>query len=169
MRTAEKEQAVAEALQKWQGSLYRLALSYTHHPEDAMDVVQESAYKAIRSSAAFREEPAAMKAWIFRIVVNTALDWLRKNKRVTPMDELPEQGKEDSYERMELLNLLRTLDERTRTVIVLKYFEDMKLEQISTVLGENLSTVKSRLYRGLKQLKIELDGSMAQEGETDAG
>ena len=169
MRAAEKEQAVAEALQKWEGSFYRLALSYVHHPEDAMDIAQESAYKAIRSSGKFREEPAALKAWIFRIVVNTSLDWIRKNRRITVMEEIPEQGKVDSYERMELLNLLQTLDEKTRTVIILKYFEDLKLEEVAKVLGENLNTVKSRLYRGLKQLRIELDRSQKQEGGAHAG
>ena len=48
------------------------------------------------------------------------------------------------------------MEERDKAVLELRYFEDMKLEDIARVLGENQNTVKSRLYRGLKKLRLEL-------------
>jgi RNA polymerase sigma-70 factor (ECF subfamily) len=45
-----------------------------------------------------------------------------------------------------------------RLIISLRYFEDLKLEEIADILGENLNTVKTRLYAGLKKLRIELEG-----------
>lgn len=69
---------------------------------------------------------------------------------------MPDAGKEDAYEDADLLRALEGLDERERTVVTLRYFEDMKLSEIVSVTGENLSTVKSILYRSLKKLRVKL-------------
>ena len=68
-----------------------------------------------------------------------------------------EQGKEDSYENIDLKRAIDTLDKEDRTVVILRYFEDMKLEESAMVLEENLSTVKSRLYRCMKKLKLQME------------
>ncbi len=60
------------------------------------------------------------------------------------------------YENIDLRRALDAMEERDKAVIELRYFEDMKLEDIARVLGENQNTVKSRLYRGLKKLRLEL-------------
>ena len=67
-----------------------------------------------------------------------------------------EEGREDRYEIFDLRRALDAMEERDKAVIELRYFEDMKLEDIARVLGENQNTVKSRLYRGLKKLRLEL-------------
>ena len=67
-----------------------------------------------------------------------------------------EEGREDRYENIDLRRALDAMEERDKAVIELRYFEDMKLEDIARVLGENQNTVKSRLYRGLKKLRLEL-------------
>ena len=77
MKSAKLQQQIEnEILQSYQ-SLYRLAYSYVKNPDDAMDVVQESAYKAIlhADEMRFRE---TVKGWLCRIVVNTALDLIRR-------------------------------------------------------------------------------------------
>lgn len=53
--------------------------------------------------------------------------------------------------------MINQLDEKSRTVIILRYFEDLKLEDIAVIVGENLNTVKARLYRTLKRLRLELE------------
>ena len=63
---------------------------------------------------------------------------------------------EDNYKDIDLWCALEKMSKEDRLVIQLKYFEDMKLDEIADVLNENVNTVKSRLYRGLKKLKIEL-------------
>ena len=80
MKSAMLQQKVEdEILQSYQ-SLYRLAYSYVKNPDDAMDIVQESAYKAILHSDEMRNQDT-IKGWLCRIVVNTALDLLRRRSR----------------------------------------------------------------------------------------
>lgn len=151
-----KLQQVEKALLELYPSLYRLAYSYVHNPDDAMDIVQDRAYKAILRAEDVKKQET-IKSWLCRIVVNTSLDALRtKRKESTGLENIPDAGKEDAYEDLDVLRALEGLDERERTVVTLRYFEDMKLSEIVNVTGENLSTVKSILYRSLKKLKVTL-------------
>lgn len=136
-------------------AMYRLAFAYVKNRDDAMDVVQESACKAIAGADALKSGGAA-RSWLFRITVNAALDVLRRRGRETAAQELPETGREDAYRDLDTLRALDALDERERTVVVLRFFEDLKLQEIADVTGENLNTVKTVLYRSLKKLKIRL-------------
>ena len=155
-----KLKTVEAALLEHYPSLYRLAYSYVKNPDDAMDIVQESAYKAILRAEEMKNEDT-IKSWLCRITVNTALDALRKKRRETGLEYLPETGEEDAYEDADLLYALDRLDAREKTVVTLRYFEDLKLSDIVAVTGENLSTVKSLLYRSLKKLRVTLS-----EGES---
>ena len=76
----------------------------------------------------------------------------------TPPEEMAGKaaGKEDIYQDVDLRQALDALPQEVRTVIVLRYFEDLTLEQIADVQEENVNTVKSRLYRGLKKMRLEL-------------
>ena len=155
-----KLKTVEAALLEHYPSLYRLAYSYVKNPDDAMDIVQESAYKAILRAEEMKNEDT-IKSWLCRITVNTAMDALRKKRRETGLEYLPETGEEDAYEDADLLHALDRLDAREKTVVTLRYFEDLKLSDIVAVTGENLSTVKSLLYRSLKKLRVTLS-----EGES---
>ena len=126
---------------------YRLAYSYMKSEHDALDVVQESAYKAIRDCGKVKER-RYLSTWLYRIVVNTALDALRRQGR---------ESWQPSYEGIELREILDRLDEKEKTVVVLRYFHDLKLEDIGEILGENVNTVKARLYRTLKKMRLELE------------
>ncbi|MBO8463378.1 MAG: sigma-70 family RNA polymerase sigma factor, partial [Firmicutes bacterium] len=141
-----------------------LAYSYMKNREDAMDVVQESVYKAIRFSERLKELEQ-ISSWVYQIVVRTALDTIRKQKReIIGMEEYQEEGREDQYEDVDLIKSLSVLSEEERGIIVLRYFEEHKLKEIATILAEPENTIKSKLYRALKKLKIELgtkDGEMA--------
>ncbi len=65
---------------------------------------------------------------------------------------------EDSYTDIDLTNAMETLSSEDKMVIQLRYYEDLKLEQIAEILQENVSTVKSRLYRSMKKLRIAYAG-----------
>ncbi len=135
---------------------YRLAYSYVRQEQDALDIVQEGAYKAIRDCKTVKN-PDYLSTWVYRIIINAALDLIRKRKREELSDNLPEAVWEDSYRDMDLSDVLERLDERSRTVVILRYFEDMKLEDIARIVGDNLNTVKARLYRALKKLRLDLE------------
>ena len=135
---------------------------YMRNEDDALDVVQESAYRAIRDCRKVRNKDY-LSTWIYRIVVNTALDMLRRKKKETTTEELPEIPVEDQYRDLELRTVLNQLDDKSRTIILLRYFEDLKLEDIADIVGDNLNTVKARLYRSLKKLRLNLEAEHYRE------
>ena len=75
------------------------------------------------------------------------------------IDEIIENTlvKEDKYQDTDLYNMVMKLDSKYRIVIVLRFYEDMAIDKIAEVLNENVSTVKTRLYKALKLLKIEMN------------
>ena len=156
--TAETEQILTENYERY----YRLAYSYMRNEDDALDVVQESAYRAIRDCRKVRNKDY-LSTWIYRIVVNTALDMLRRKKKENITEELPEIPVEDQYQDLELRTVLNQLDDKSRTIILLRYFEDLKLEDIADIIGDNLNTVKARLYRSLKKLRLNLEAEHYRE------
>lgn len=135
---------------------YRLAYSYVRNEADAMDIVQEGAYRAILKSHTLRESDY-LETWLYRIMVNAALEFLRRNRRDYNGLAEDTEGCEDTYENIDLARAVERLGEPDRTIIKLRYYEDMKLEQIAQIVGSNLNTVKSRLYRSLKRLRISLE------------
>ena len=150
-----KEQKIEKLLLENYNRYYRLALSYVHNEADAADIVQEGAYKAILNSDTLRQEEYAA-TWIYRIMLNEMFRFMKKETPL-PVDEMPaDAGKEDAYENIDLRRALDAMDREDKAVIELRYFEDMKFEEIARVTDENVNTVKSRLYRGLKKLRLEL-------------
>ena len=156
--TADTERILTDNYEKY----YRLAYSYMRNEDDALDVVQESAYRAIRDCRKVRNKDY-LSTWIYRIVVNTALDMLRRKKKENITEELPEIPVEDQYQDLELRTVLNQLDDKSRTIILLRYFEDLKLEDIADIVGDNLNTVKARLYRSLKKLRLNLEAEHYRE------
>ena len=138
-----------------------------------MDIVQETAVRAIRSSDQLKDT-TSLSAWLMRITVNLSLDWLRQRKRQwTRTEELDEQLPADgqqlpeeqlirSAEKTGLMELLDQLEERERMVIVLRYFEEYKIGDIAVIMDENINTTKSRLYRALDKLKVSYQQKLAE-------
>ncbi len=144
-------------------SLYRLAYTYVKNESDAMDIVQESAYKAIKHSSSIKNK-AYIKTWLWRIVINTSLELLRQKQREISTCTLEEEGAEDTYLDFDTLDALNILNEKERAVIILRFFEGQKLQEIANALEENISTTKSILYRSLKKLKAKLsEGGLCHE------
>lgn len=142
--------------------MYRIAFSYVHNPDDAMDIVQESAYKAIYNAGQVKNEKY-IKTWICKIVIHASVDFMKKNQKEIPVEQLYEMDEpsvQDTYQDFDTMQVLDSLEEREKAVVILRYFEDRKLEDIAIILDENINTIKSILYRSLKKLKIEI-----QKGE----
>ena len=164
MKTASLQQKVEEQILDNYEAMYRLAYSYVRNEEDALDIVQESVYKAIKNAGKVQQE-AYIRTWLWRIVMNTAVDLIRSRKNETGLEEAGETGKEDTYQDFDTLEALKILEPREKAVIVLRFFEDQKLEDIARTLQENTNTVKTILYRSLKKLRVELTkGELLYEG-----
>lgn len=153
-----KEQAVESTLLANYEKYYRLALSYSRNEADACDIVQEAAYKAILKCESLKNIEYA-DTWIYRIVINEAYTFLKKRRAEENLDEIEEENisAEDAYENLDLKQALERLDEKDRTIVVLRFFEDRRLDEIAEILDMNLNTVKSRLYRVMDRLKLALD------------
>lgn len=153
------EEVFIQLIREQKERFYLLAYSYTKNEQDALDVVQDSIQKAMLSLDRL-EHVDYMKSWFYKIVVRTAIDFLRKHNRlqVTDNDTLQflTPAKEDVYEDVDLEHALEALPQMYREVVILHYFEDLKLADVADILGIKLSTAKSRLYKALKLLKIQL-------------
>lgn len=164
MKTKSLQQKVEDQILDNYEAMYRLAYSYVRNEEDALDIVQESVCKAIKNANRVQQE-SFIRTWLWRIVMNTAVDLIRSRKQETGLEEVAETGKEDEYRDFDTLEALNILDERERAVVVLRFFEDRKLDDIAGILQENVNTVKTVLYRSLKKLRIELtEGEQLYEG-----
>lgn len=153
-----KEEKVEQILLENYDMYYRLAYSYVHNEVDAGDIVQNGAYRVIRNSHTLRKEEYAA-TWVYRIMLNEIFRFCKaRGGNEVSLDEMPiEQGKEDAYSDIDLQRALDSLSYEDKAVVVLRFFEDKKLEEIAEILDENVSTVKSRLYRSMKKLKLKLE------------
>ena len=142
-----------------QEDFYRLAYSYVKNRDAALDVVQESIVKALAKADTVRR-PEYIKTWFYRILLNESMNHYRRNKRLVPLEDSVADGPApagDPAERLDLYAAIDRLDPKEQAIIRLRFFEDMKLEEIARITGVNLNTVKSRLYKSLRKLR-ELTG-----------
>lgn len=145
---------------------YRLAYSYTHNEEDAGDIVQNGAYKALRSSGTLKK-PEYAETWIYRIMLNECFQYL-KQPRSFSIDAMQEENgveagySEDHYSNIDLQRAVDSLSDRDKAIVILKYFEDKTLEEIAAILDENVNTIKSRLYRSMRRLQEMLSDDKPQ-------
>ena len=145
---------------------YRLAYSYAHNEADASDIVQNGAYKALRSSHTLKE-PEFASTWVYRIMLNECFSYTRLPKHISYENMLDENGielgnAEDTYTNIDLHKAIDTLSDKDKAIIILKYFEDKTLEEIAVILDENINTIKSRLYRSLKKLRNVLSDEVSE-------
>ncbi|WP_024620073.1 RNA polymerase sigma factor [Metaclostridioides mangenotii] len=140
-------------------SFYRVAYSYTKNEDDALDVVQESIYKALYSVDNL-QDINYINTWFYKILIRTSIDNIRKNARYKNLvsTELPldQDGVYDKYTDIDLRKALEELPVEYKSILLLRFFEDLKIEEVAEILDENVNTVKTRLYTALKKLKYKI-------------
>ena len=152
---------LARAVTENAGRLYRLAYSYLKNEQDAMDMVQEAACRLLKNRGSVAPDRAF--AWLWRVTVNASLDLLRRRRRESVGLPDAAEGREDSYQRLYLLDALQQLDEKSRAIVILRFFEDKPLAEIAGIMGMNLSTVKGRIYASLRVLRRYFEDREADE------
>ena len=155
-----KEETLTSFLIETQARSYRLAYSVRHNRDESLDAVQTAVCRALEHQDSLRD-PGAVKTWFTRILMNACNDLLRQRSRVVPF---PENGEEPFGEDPEPSDetLARRVDALPRemgTVIKLRFYEELTLKEIGEVTGQNVNTVKSRLYAGLKRLRVAMEGA----------
>ena len=138
-------------------SAYRFAFTYVKNREDAEDVVSESMIKAMKYIGSLKN-PQNIKAWFYKIISNTALNFMKKRNRTVSIDDstlIPAAN--DDYSEINLESILNCLEQKYREIVVLRFLEDMKIGEIAQILEINEITVKTRLYKALKVLRAEME------------
>lgn len=139
-------------------NLYKTAFAYVKNKEDALDVLQETVYKAFISIEKLKE-PKYFNTWLTRILINNAINLINKNKKIISIvDNLSNAEnirKENNIEdKLDIISAIDSLEDKYKNVIILKYFQDLTINEISQILECPLGTVKTHLNKGLSKLRI---------------
>lgn len=166
-------EAFGEIVRRWERKIFALCFGMLGREDDAHDACQETFIAAYKNISRFRGE-AKVSSWLHRIAVNQCLTTKRRAKTRSEDFFDDEDGSEErafvasarhspgriaeASERTAVVRLaVRALPVELRQVIVMKEFEEMTFQEISDTLEIPLSTVKSRLYTALKQLRMKLE------------
>jgi RNA polymerase sigma-70 factor (ECF subfamily) len=145
---------------------YRLAFGMLHDREAAEDAVQEAAFKAWKKLANVRDG-SGMRPWFFAIVANQCRSTRRSRwwsvLRLGDGDQRSLQIEDRIVRGADLRRALRTLSHDQRLAVVLHYYLDLPLEEVAAVVGAPLGTVKSRIHRGLQQVRPQIEAREAFE------
>jgi len=168
---AGNEEAFETIVRQSEKRIYNLALRFLGNREDAQDVVQETFLSAYRSLPALRD-PKSFSTWLYRIALNHCrARWRSSPEEVgleesfaagDPSPELPGQAEPAANARdpLETVDLIRkalmNLSAEHRMAIVLKEYMGLSLEELAAVMNCPLSTAKSRLYHGLREVQRDL-------------
>jgi RNA polymerase sigma-70 factor (ECF subfamily) len=171
-------------IETYQHRLMRYLMFLTSKREVAEDMFQEVWIRVLRRGSQYNGK-ARFDTWIFTIARNLVIDLSRK-RTMASLDEMREGGEDerpfeiiedgpsplDQFQyrenAAELAAVMLTLESRYREVLTLRFHEEMSLEEIAVVTRSPLSTVKSRLYRGLAALKPQLEGLRAERRLDDS-
>jgi RNA polymerase sigma-70 factor (ECF subfamily) len=160
-------------IETYQHRLLRYLLFLTGKREVAEDLFQETWMRVLLRGAQYNGK-ARFDTWLFTIARNLVIDLSRK-RQMASLDEMSEAGEDERpfevaidgpspfeqfatrEDRAEVAEVLLKLEPNYREVLMLRFHEEMSLEEIASVTRAPLSTVKSRLYRGLAALRPEVE------------
>jgi RNA polymerase sigma-70 factor (ECF subfamily) len=164
-------EAFGEIVRRWERRIFALAYGMLGREEDARDATQETFLAAFRNLRGFRGE-AKVSSWLHRIAVNQCITRQRRakvrnesafeddeaaNSFAAPAGSSPAIVAEGREKTLAVRRALNSLPIELRQVVVMKEFEELTFREIAEALELPLSTVKSRLYTGLKQLQMRLE------------
>jgi len=143
--------------------LYRIAFAYLNNETDALEAVQEATCRAYVKLAKLKE-PRYFHTWFIRILIHCCIDEQKRKRKLLPLFQLPDTLAADLAldERLQLGMAVDRLAPKLRHIIILKYYEDMTLAEIASLLQKPEGTVKTWLNKALKELRRTV---IDQEGE----
>jgi RNA polymerase sigma-70 factor (TIGR02954 family) len=151
------DDAFLELIQTYKVDLYKTALSFLRNEEEALEAIQEVTYRAYKGIRKLKEV-SYFKTWLIRIMINYCNDQLKKQKRVVINEEvLKSIGVSENHSELELKDVMLGLDDRSREILTLKYFHDLKIKDIAETMQCPEGTVKTWLNKALKALREKLE------------
>ena len=166
---AGNEDAIEMLVSQYETDVFRLALSVVGDQAEANEITQETFISVLRSLPAYQEK-TSFKAWLYTIALNHSRSHLRKQKILerlkttlttlfkleTQKQILPEDAMIQNEKEAAIWNSLNQLDERYRIVLVLRYFHELSIAEISEVLSIPEGTIHSRLHSAREKLRNSL-------------
>lgn len=149
-----------ELIQENRASLYRLSKSILKNEADVQDAISETIIKAYTNIYKLKLMDS-FRPWIMKILVNECYNIIKKHKKVELVDDFTDY--EGSYEDKTENNLMfyvNKLDEEFKSVIILFYYDDISIKNISIILNISEGTVKSRLSRAKAKLKVMMENNL---------
>jgi RNA polymerase sigma-70 factor (ECF subfamily) len=143
--------------------LYRLAFTYVKNEEDALEIFQETVVKALEKMSGLKNEHY-FSTWLTKILINTSMDHLNFKKKLRHFDEnesaekIIEDIKGDIEGAMDLIDAFKQINPKSKSVLYLRYYKDLKVNEIAKILDWPSGTVKTTIHRGLAELKYMLEG-----------
>ncbi|EGT5618738.1 sigma-70 family RNA polymerase sigma factor [Clostridium perfringens] len=145
--------------------LYKMAFLYVKDEQDALEVIHETVYRAFLNIEKLKKAKF-FNTWITRILINVSIDFLKKKGKNEMLDEstpiIKEKCEISTEEKLDLYNAIDLLNDNYKTVIIMMYFNDMKIKDISKVMEIPENTVKTYLRRAKQAL-----GEVLKEGYLD--
>lgn len=136
--------------------LYKTALLYLKNEGEALEAIQEVTYRAYKNIHKLRQ-PRFFKTWLLRIMINYCNDQFRWKKRFIANDEIIEnQPTLENYAVFEIKDAMEQLDLRSREILTLKYFHDLKIKEIAIAMDRPEGTIKTWLHKALRSLREKL-------------
>ncbi|MHC0036387.1 sigma-70 family RNA polymerase sigma factor [Pseudoneobacillus sp. C159] len=153
--------AFLELFQRYEVDIYRTAYVFLKNKEDALDVVQETAYRSFKHIGTLNHPPF-FKTWLIKIAMSCATDLLRKQKKVIYLKpdytEWLGAQDEDLSLSITLKDLVEMLTDEEKHIVLLKYYYSHTFSEIAEILEIPLGTVKSIVYRSLDKLRKQGKG-----------
>ncbi len=149
------EQEYAHRAEEVKTALYRAAYVYLGSADAALEAVDEAIYRGFLSHRKLRE-PEHFKTWLTRILINVCVNELRRRKRFTGQEDLPE-GQTTELDYLPLRDAVEKLPEELRAVVTLRFFSGLTLSETAEVLGLPVGTVSTRQRRALALLRLDLE------------
>lgn len=152
------KEAFGIIVERFQKMVCAVARQISGNVDDAEDIAQEVFLRAYRSLPLLRD-PSSFRTWLLRITRNVSLNWLRDHKPLQTMskdtvDAL--EGKRDGQTLSTVMEAVWRLPEEYRSVVALRALGGLSYAEISEALGISLDTVKVRLHRARKMLRVLL-------------
>jgi len=147
--------AYGELIELHKEYLYRTAYLYTKNEENSLDIVQECVLKGFRTIASIRK-PEYFKTWITRILINVVNDFYKKHNLTVSFDEIEFAVADKTNaveEKWDLYEAIDRLSEKQRTVIILKYFDGLKIGEIAYAMSIPEGSVSAYLTRAKEELR----------------
>lgn len=164
-------------IERYRYRLFRYLISLTGNREDASDMFQETWIRILERGHQYNEK-WKFESWLFTVARNLVIDKMRRQRKSVSLEEVPDSmleihtgeranehsavkalAQSETSERVQ--TAMQLLSPASREALVLRFQEELPLDEIARITGARVSTIKSRIYRGLEMLRDLMEGDKA--------